>query len=308
MDVVKGTDGSYNVLYDSAADLEREGAVVYGAREGGTAAVAKVLHAERHIRCSSYERKYYEPQNWVGCDSYAEALGYLQNGWPAMLKKMREMMGTMAIDTVTLAASHTMLRRRKRKHSDTGDMLSMPRVWSGELDRAWERPVRVPQLVATQRHATLYIDLGCSYTVTAEQALWRGAAAMYICDLLQRSGRSVEIYVGSTQQGALVNGPHRLATGMRVKTYMQPLHEEMLAAQVTPAFFRMYGFAMIHSTPWTAESGLGHSCNMGLPAQLEARAAAGELVVGLRGCLSKERAEAEVMKVIGALSNVKEAA
>ena len=230
-----------------------------------------------------------------------EAMQKIKDGWPEMLQRLNDMWGDERPE-LSLAASVVKVRRRKRHRKDYGDTLDMQRVWNGQLDTAWERPEREHRLTATQRHATLYIDMGTTCGTSADATLWRAAAAMLICDILVQAGRAVEIYVGDSGAGAYPGGgPTYMQNAVRVKSYTQPLYMERLAAMVSMAYFRSYGFFTIMANPYKSTPSLGQPIHRGIPCQFEDREKRGELMVCIRSCLTQADAESEFYKVRDAL-------
>lgn len=275
------------VTFDSMDEFERDAPAMYNKRNAMLA-----NHAVYQLNMTSY------PDDWFGVSGWKalDAMQKIQRGWPEMLVKLRSMLDKLPRD-IEVAHSVVETRRRKRQRSDHGDTLDMHRVWGGQLDTAWERPMRVPRLNVSQRHASVFINLGARAS-EGEDLLWRAAAAMLICDILQRAGRSVEIWCGSVGvEVCEFGGPSKVICAMRVKEYTQPLNEEILAAMLTAGFHRTYGFLMRMCCPYSVSYGMGLSVNGGLPITLQERQEAGELVVDLNRCNTKNAAIAEFEKV-----------
>jgi hypothetical protein len=294
--------------------------VCYESIEEFEAALSKELTVNKdHAQRTVYERSNKHRENygnkWFGCDDGITAMQKVKDGWPEMYARLMNMWGDVRPE-LKLSPSTVHVRRRKRMRADYGDTLDMHRVWSGELDKAWERPERTYRLSASQRHAIIYIDLGTTCIEKADSVLWRSAAAILICDLLQATGRSVEIYVGAHQLYPFEDArgmwgdsgkgnsdvPQHLRMAMRVKAYTQPLHMEQLSAMVTMAFYRTYGFLMIMANPYKTSESLGFLDGGKLPEQLLIRERAGELVVRIGHCNTMEGAEQEFFAVQAALA------
>ena len=290
---------SLHVIYDSLEEFESQ--------------LPSLLTVNKYMADESlYVWHKHENVKWFGdVGGAASVMQKVKSGWPEMYDRLLKMWGTQKPE-VQLSASTVQVRRRKRRRGDYGDTLDMHRVWSGELDRAWERPVREYRLGVTQRHATIYIDTGISAAEDADNVLWRAAAALTMCDLLQAAGRSVEIYVGSSTHTTYrsYSSPNFCWTAMRVKSYTQPLNPERLTAMVTAGFHRTYSFLMKLATPYQIAHNLGFSLNRGLPIQLTERAEGGELVVRLGHCTSRQQADRElenVRKMLAKESAIEEA-
>jgi len=238
-------------------------------------------------------------RGWLGTTSVEDAFNKLRNGWPEMLEVLRTMLKEMT-DVPELAPSVARLRRRKRHRTDYGDTLDIHRVWSGELDKAWERPTSIERICATQRHVTIFVDVAVHCNINHYDAMWRGAAAMLICDRLQEAGRSVEIVIGGDVFRPVVTG-QTVRYGIKVKDYTTPLHEEVLAALVTATCFRTYGFIMLSATGERTVYGLGQPYGEGFPKQVQDRADAGEKIVRIGRCFNKQEAMAVVMQALDSL-------
>ena len=279
---------SLHTVYESIEDFEENAPKWYAQNTGALEGSVFSRHAGGY--------------RWFGAENAKVCMDKIRDGWPEMLVKLLQMWGKDKPE-LTLATSMVKVRRRKRVRADYGDTLHMDRVWNGDLQHAWERPERVYRLSASQRHATIFIDLGTTCLEDAESVLWRAAAALLICELLQRAGRAVEIYVGSSSRQSCVHSPIVDAwNAMRVKQYTQPLNPENLAAMVTMAFFRTYGFIMIAASGYQVSANFGYPMNKGLPVQLQERQEAGELVVRIGHCNSRELAQQEFAKVRDALA------
>jgi hypothetical protein len=282
----------YHVWFDSVAELHRE-------------LPAMQLRANRgdwNRRMSSY----YDG-DWYGHGIHigSEAIEIIAKGAPDLLALMQPMIQALRkeLSLDTAAAIQVETRRRKRHRSDYGDTLDMHRVWSGDLDRAWERPVREPRLTPTERYASVFLDLGVLSDVDAVDTLWRGAAGLCMVDTLTRMGVSVELWAGASGRSTYEYGPDYRWSGVRVKEYAQPLNEERLAAVAHAMFHRTFSFGMYLAAPFKATSGLGRPTHTGLVKPLRDRAEAGERVFRVGECLTRLQAVCEVQKVIDALKN-----
>src|SRR5207247_4267637 len=111
----------------------------------------------------------------------------LENGWPDGAKRLAEFAGKLASE-VPQAKS---IRRRLR-WADEGDEVCNDRLRSGLIDQGWRSMHRAP-LVAPQ---TVVIETawGGSFSRTAEELFWQGAAAAVLTDVLENAGYRVEIF------------------------------------------------------------------------------------------------------------------
>lgn len=297
MTTVLRNDGrELSLVFDSIEEYDADSPAMIAKYNGA-------MHAE-YMGARNPGTYYLGGEHWYGqgCKTAKEAMDKVRMGSPELLAKITAMWGDERPDLL-LATSQTKVRRRKRVRADYGDTLDMHKVWSGDLEHAWTRPEREFRLSATQRHATIYVDLAANAMVSAENALWRAATAMLICDILTTAGRAVEIYVGDSTTGGFAwgAGPLITYTAMRVKGYGEPLNEERLAAMVSLTFYRTYAFFMMMAAPFRMTS-LGGARNSGMPYQLQERADAGQLVVRIGACFSKLAAIDEFNMVKEALA------
>lgn len=245
--------------------------------------------------------------DWFGMGmGTRDALQAVEDGCPELLQQVKPLVEILRASVPLDGTESVMVevRRRKRHRSDYGDTLDMHRVWSGELDRAWERPVREVRLSATQRYASIYVDNGILRDVKPRQTLWRAAVAMLIADVLTRMGINVEIWAGASGFDTYT-GEHGSAkfrwSGVRAKEYTQPLNEERVCAVMHAMFHRTYGFGMTLAAPWAADDGMGYSYDSGLVKPLRDRQGAGERVFRIGKCLDEAQAIIEVRRVIEVL-------
>jgi hypothetical protein len=229
-----------------------------------------------------------------------EAMRRVREGDAPTLNEMRRMLAHLD-SKIARPLSTVAVRRRKRRMDEFGDVLHMPRVWSGDLSHAWERPVRTTHLQASERHAAIYIDLCANWQISPEQMMWRGAAAMLVSDLLQEAGRATEITVGSTNAGVYREWNGRTVTSFVAKEYGQPLSPERLAAMSTAYFHRTYNWMARAMFPLSIDRGLGSALNQGLPFDLARRREAGELVVRIGACFGLRAAERVVSDALASL-------
>lgn len=248
--------------------------------------------------------------SWFGTRDAREAMEKIEKGWPDLTQKLQPMVAQlrqkMNLDSVMAVSSE--VRRRKRHRGDYGDALDMTRVWSGDLDHAWERPMKFPRLAAHQRYATIYVDLAANAGVTNSEMMWGAALSLCVIDVLTRMGLNTEVWCGSSCYGPFIGSgaPREMISGVRVKEFSQPLNEDRLVVMLSAAFFRTWGFGMIMAPDFKASSGLGSAQQRGLPLPLEERLAKGERVFRISGAHSAYAAEQSMQAVMSALADRKE--
>jgi hypothetical protein len=283
----KLVDGVGHVLFESLDDFDKRAPALY-MRSNASKALEYIRDPRGYL--------------WFGTNGAQSAMQKVRDGWPEMLAILTSMLSKIEKE-LPPAASKVTVRRRKRHRMDYGDTLDMQRVWNGDIGRAWERPIKESRLNISQQHVTVFVNLASAAWETAQELLWRAAAAYRICDALQSAGRSVEIYCGTVQVNAHYYGPHTSVYAMRIKEYMQPLDSEHLAAMLSPGFFRTYGFLMILCPPFEARWHLGVPSSGHLPFNLRERQQAGELVIDIQRCTTQHDALQEISRVINNLES-----
>jgi hypothetical protein len=243
---------------------------------------------------------------WYGCSGWYEGImSRIQNGWPE-LRELAEAMAAQLGLEVPVFPTKTTLRKRKRHRDDHGDTLDMGRVWNGDLDTAWERPVHVERQQVNQKRVTLAFDIASNCTVSHAEAMWRTALCMLLVDGMARAGRTMEVWITTSGANVFRHGPRKLWQGWCVKKTNEPLVPDRMAAMLSVGYFRSMGFIGFHAGPWTPSSGYGYTLNYGLPKTLLDRQKGGETVLRIGECYSKRQAIAEYTRAFQSLE--KEAA
>jgi len=227
--------------------------------------------------------------SWFGTNGgFHAVMDKVQNGWPELRQLMMAKLEGLEL-AVPVFPSMTHTRRRKRKWQDQGDSLDQQRVWAGQIDRAWQRPVKVEKLMPNTRRITLAFDVTANGSVSNDMAMWRGALCMLLVDSLARAGRTFEIYViDSTSMPFIGNAPRRLWSSWLVKGSAEPIVPDRLAAMVSVGFMRTSGFMAEGMGPWPVSYGYGGALNAGLPDQLRKRQKNGEVVLRIGECYNRQ--------------------
>jgi len=162
----------------------------------------------------------------------------LHKSLEAKVKSLEAMQGLNEVGHVQKVKSV----RRVLEHSRQGDEIDIHKVYSGKLDTAWSKRVRVTQ---DDKHplVTLHIDIGGAGSVEAEESLWRAVVALRVFEDLTRAGKSVKIIVGGCSTGVWRDSARSSAQSITVKEYNEGLSVERLAAMTHIGFYRVFGFA-----------------------------------------------------------------
>jgi hypothetical protein len=199
-----------------------------------------------------------ESKDWYGVAGGADkVLDLIKNGWPEGVQRMLDSFGKL-----TTSQTATSIKRIKAR-GDHGDEFDIHRAYSGGLDKAWSRRARGRRPSA--RCVSIYLSAAVSWNVNAESMFWRGAAALAITDLLSTAGYSVEVITGVSTDNMAAAGSAHLTSATTVKAASDPVNLNSLASSLCLAgFFRVLGFAQIHSAPFDVDSGLGQPANVRL--------------------------------------------
>jgi hypothetical protein len=231
-------------------------------------------------------------QRWWGANSYNEVQEKIRTGWPELRQKLERMMFGIELQLPQYPTAAT-VRRRKRQRDDHGDSLDMGRVWNGQLDTAWERPVRTERDAQSTKRVTLAFDVTANATVSNDMAMWRAALCMLLVDSLARAGRTLEVWVVDSTSNPFAWGggghrPMRLWSAWCVKATADPINMDRLCAMCSVGFMRTAGFMAMGAGPWAANHSFGGALGYGLPYTLRERRAAGEVVVRIGQCYSRQ--------------------
>lgn len=177
----------------------------------------------------------------IGCDSGADFIKRVENGWPALTESVKQMANELTFKPDVLPPMLTQSMRRKRTRGDTGTDLDIHAVYQGQLDRAWSTTRRDLQNVR-RRAAHVYLHIGGSGADSAADSRWRAASAYRICEIFQRSGFSVEITVGATADNVYSRHSVRVHTSFTAKASSVPLDLNRLALQATLGWHRVFNF------------------------------------------------------------------
>lgn len=241
-----------------------------------------------------------QSMSWLGLEGGAPAFfEKLAKGWPELREKLERRLADVQLEVPRFPTT-TETRRRKRVRSEHGDTLNMTRVWNGDLEHAWERPVRQLRVAPNTKCVTLLFEIGANGTITNEQAMWRAALCMLLVRALAQAGRTFEIWVqssstGTFRQEAGYRGtpPNALWTAFCVKKASEPLVTDRLCTMVSVGMLRTCGFFAYDCTPYKLGYGYGMPANRGMPHTLRERQQRGETVIRIGECYSKAACLAE---------------
>jgi len=177
--------------------------------------------------------------------------------------------------------------------------------------------VRIEKLVPNNKRITICFDVTSNGWVTNEQAMWRAALCMLLVQSLTKAGRTFEVWItdstGYPFAGNGIDGkpPRNLWTAWCVKRTSDPVVMDRMCSMVSVGFMRTVGFMAEGAGQWPVSSGFGSALNRGLPHTLRDRQKAGEVVMRIGECYSKQQCLTHYKQVwneIESRSNVEAAA
>jgi hypothetical protein len=175
---------------------------------------------------------------WYGVSSVDEVMAIIDHGgWEDGAKTMSDL-----ADYIDVPPPLSIRRHRRRDRQ--GDTLDIHAVYAGNLERAWERPVRDGGL--GRQHIVLIASMQGLGGLHARTYLWRGAACLVLSDLLTAAGYNVEIW-GEYRcdfRNRHVKLKNPLVHRIRFKHGKVPIDPSSLASMICLAGFkRVIGFS-----------------------------------------------------------------
>ena len=197
-------------------------------------------------------------KKWFGVSGGSdEVIRLRETGWKEGMNKARRAIGDIS-EVPRLRDS-----RRRRHFGDQGDTIHMDRVYSGQLDQAWESRQREVRSGFDMGVIRILVGLTTSCGVSGEKMFWRGAAAAVLAEALELAGRPVEIVAYSHVDHLYggYNGEYEAQArcdAITVKASGDPLDLDGLAATLClSGYYRYYIFKAKCSEPTRAATGLG---------------------------------------------------
>lgn len=164
---------------------------------------------------------------------------WLLHGWDAGVKRMRDALGDLRMPVLADI-------RRRGAWSDVGDVLSLDRLYSGNVETCW-RTTHKKRAGAPPR-LQIVVDAAMGSVTDGMQAgFWRGACAAAFAEAASAAGYAVAVDTCFSVAGYTEAGASYLQM-TRVKDYDAPLNLSTLTAITAhPAAFRIVTFAHMYS-------------------------------------------------------------
>ncbi len=219
------------------------------------------------VNASLLERAHREGrgERWFGPETKGTAAGSLElfaKGWSNGAQRITKLAEGLSVPAPTSI-------RRRRVRGDQGDELDIHRVYSGNLDTAWQRPARMPRIAS--RVVTIVCPIAICSNTNSEQMFHRGAAVLCLADAMQEAGYNVAIVATITAISFADYGKADMVHSVQVKAPEQPLDMGNLAAILAHSgFFRSAGFCMIASYGKRISSNFGEGDTNGRLSRLVA--------------------------------------
>lgn len=200
-------------------------------------------------------------------------------------------------DDVFETDQNRLQKKRKRTKSNFGNELDIHKVYSGQLDRAWDA-TKIVQVNESLKFVTIVCDILQNWNVPALPSLWSMAVICTLADYIESCGKNVEIIVGGAGRGTNYNKQYTTIS-VCVKKYNERLAIERLCAMSHLGFARSFLFMGFDTSQFKNCSSLGgnRGFNQTLPLQLKEQIDAGHtraLVIDC--CLSEADARKALIK------------
>lgn len=194
-------------------------------------------------------------QNWYGFESFEELRWTIEvNGWVEGLSRGVNLFGE--IQPPKLPSY-----KRKRCKGMTGHTLNITSLYNGNFNKAWNTAKKIPTSDRTKRSGkvNIIVQINAYSNVSPEQFFWRGVVGCLLAKALQKSGRNVSIYAGSSSKEQFEFEEFKYSvTLVKLKDYGYPLEmERLFAMTATSAFFRYYIFKAYCAYPFLLDHGFG---------------------------------------------------
>jgi len=192
--------------------------------------------------------------NWFGEDwKPSEIVHAIKTGYGPGLDRINE-----ALDKINISDIPSF--RRKRSYGDFGDSLDIHKVYTGNLDMAWEK-CRASLGSNGKKNITISINVGTRWSYSASEMVWRGAYGSALADAYAVAGHNVEVW-GYSSGRPLGRGEKYEGMSIKLLDTCEPFDIEKLASTVCfPGFYRVLGFEAMLTLPFKVDSGFGTSEN-----------------------------------------------
>jgi hypothetical protein len=170
----------------------------------------------------------------AGCNTGADVQKFVAHGWPRGRAMVDEFLAQIADSDLQPRD-----RRRRLTRADLGDAVDMGAIYAGRFQSAWTVARR--REVTAAKPVTICANMICSASVSADVLLWRGVAAIALCDKLTNAGFTVRIVVGFG--GQHICAGEAISCRITVKDFDMPLDVTSTSAVLLPGFFRALGHA-----------------------------------------------------------------
>lgn len=187
--------------------------------------------------------------------------------------------------------------RRQRTRAAQGDSLDIHRVYAGSLETAWQSTKRVvsPSQQGL-KNISIVVNLATVANVSWDDALWRGALAATLTDILQRSGRNVQVIIQNSVTNLLKEDRNKICcVSVVLKDYMHHMTFEQLLISCSVAMNRSHMFIAKAAFPVPVRDGMGAPSHSFLPRALKTNA---HSVVHINGIFSQEDANEFLHKTL----------
>ncbi|MDP6370775.1 MAG: hypothetical protein QF615_14290 [Planctomycetota bacterium] len=253
---------------------------------------AETISSRNRERFDGAIQTYHSPNKWHGSDDPKVLADRIAGKWPEGRNNLRKLEQDLTGAATTLGVSDC---RRKIAWADQGDEIDIHRVYSGDLDTAWQ---------TTRRNGTglapivsIVAGWGGHCGRSHDELFWSGAAALVSAHILEGAGYSVEILAASVTRHTF-KSVGQCVVAVRLKNSDTPLELSSIAATACFAgTFRTLGLAAMCLQPTVKVTG-----SYGVPEEPSAMEVSkwpteGQPIL-IDGSYTRETAVANVRKVL----------
>jgi len=172
---------------------------------------------KRQDSCSSRQKSWGTPP-WHGTDKFEEAVELARRGWPEGSAKALEFRASIADAVREIITS----RSQSVSYDVSGQWVDIGRYLDGEPECFGN--LEATGDTASQPVVKLYVNLAASGAVSVESLFARGAVILAAIDVLEATGRRVEVIAAKGSRGRTIH-----ETYVTIKRADQPVDADRLA-------------------------------------------------------------------------------
>lgn len=164
-------------------------------------------------------------------DTMRECVDAVSTPWEEGLKIMWNMIHELRGSKLPILSS----KKRQTKFDEAeGDDVDLDKMRAGQ--QYWRTAQR--KKVSGIGTLTILSDMRANWTLTPEQVLWRGAAAVVLTYLLEEAGYRVELWSAQAGEQVYKNKEGDMLAAVKIKGHRDPMNIGVAASCVSAWFYR----------------------------------------------------------------------